>query len=47
MIAEGLIQPDMLVTHHFHLDRVQEAFELVADYRDGVIKAMLDLSSAD
>ncbi len=32
-----------LVTHHFPLDEVQKAFDTVADYRDGVLKAMIDL----
>jgi len=31
------------VTHHFPLDRIEEAFELVAGYGDGVIKAMVEL----
>ena len=30
-----------MVTHHWPLDRVQEAHELVADYRDGVIKGFI------
>jgi len=30
-----------MVTHRFKLDDIQEAFETVAGYRDGVIKAMI------
>lgn len=32
-----------MVTHRFALAHTEEAFELVADYRDGVIKAMIEL----
>jgi len=46
MIARRQIDPAPLLTHHFPLDRLAEAFELVADYRDGVIKAMVTLSAA-
>jgi L-iditol 2-dehydrogenase len=37
------INLDALVTHRFHLDQIQEAFELVAGYRDGVMKAMISM----
>jgi L-iditol 2-dehydrogenase len=30
-------------THRFKLSQTQEAFELVGNYRDGVIKAMIDI----
>jgi len=32
---------DALVTHHFSLTETQPAFDLVAHYRDGVMKAMI------
>jgi L-iditol 2-dehydrogenase len=32
---------DSMVTHRFPLEKIQEAFELVSHYRDGVMKAML------
>jgi hypothetical protein len=32
-----------MATHKFKLDETQEAFKLVADYRDGVIKALIQL----
>lgn len=44
LIAEGQIDMGPLVTHRFPLSRIQEAFELVAAYGDGVIKAIIDLS---
>ncbi|NLH43904.1 MAG: alcohol dehydrogenase catalytic domain-containing protein [Planctomycetes bacterium] len=43
LVASGKVKPDFMVTHHFGLDRIQEAFELVAGYRDGVVKAMIDM----
>ncbi len=45
MMEEGLLNTDRLLTHHFPLKRIQEAFELVAERREGVIKAILDLSA--
>ncbi len=44
MMAEGHIDAAPLVTHHFPLSQIGDAFELVADYRDGVVKAMVDVS---
>jgi L-iditol 2-dehydrogenase len=41
LIESGRIDVDFLVTHRFPLDRAEEAFDLLADYRDGVIKAMV------
>jgi L-iditol 2-dehydrogenase len=43
LIREGRIKPDFMVTHRFSLDRAAKAFELLADYRDGIIKAMVDV----
>ncbi len=44
LVASGAINLDPLVTHHFSLDESQKAFDMVADYRDGVIKAMIDVA---
>ncbi len=35
-----------LITHHFTMDELTDAFELVGAYRDGVVKAMIDVASA-
>ena len=43
LIQEGRIKPDFMITHRFGLDEVDHAFELLADYRDGIIKAMVDI----
>ena len=41
LMASGVIDTDLLVTHRMDLAETQRAFELVADYRDGVLKAMV------
>lgn len=40
-IANGAIRPQFMVTHHFPLTETQQAFDLVDNYGDGVIKAMI------
>jgi L-iditol 2-dehydrogenase len=42
-MAAGQVDLSPLVTHHFDLGQTQEAFERVAEYRDGVVKAMIHL----
>lgn len=46
LIDEGRIEPDFMITHRFSLDRAAEAFELLAGYRDGIIKAIIDVEAA-
>ena len=41
MVAGGKVDVMPLVTHHLPLDRTQEAFEMAAAYRNGVIKAII------
>jgi threonine dehydrogenase-like Zn-dependent dehydrogenase len=43
LINEGRIKPDFMITHRFRLDQVAKALELLGDYRDGIIKAMVDI----
>lgn len=43
LIAEGKISIDFMITHRFKLEQTQQAFDMVADYRDGVIKALIGL----
>ncbi len=43
MISDGRIMPDMMQTHNFILDEISEAFEIVAGYKDGVMKAMIHI----
>ncbi|MCU0473848.1 MAG: alcohol dehydrogenase catalytic domain-containing protein [Bacteroidales bacterium] len=44
MMKSGRIDIKNMVTHRFPFDRTKEAFDLVADYRDGVMKAMIDFN---
>ena len=41
MVRDGLIDLDSLITHHFDLKDAGNAYELVASYKEGVIKAMI------
>jgi len=41
MIADGTINLDAMVTHEFDFAQTAKAFELVADYADDVVKAMI------
>jgi L-iditol 2-dehydrogenase len=42
MMENGSINIKNMVTHRFPFVRTKEAFDLVADYGDGVMKAMID-----
>ena len=42
MINEGIVNVDNWATHRFKLEDTKKAFDLVADYKDGVLKAMID-----
>ncbi len=44
LVSSGTIDVDQLVTHHFPLAESQRAFDLVADYRDGVVKAIVHIA---
>jgi L-iditol 2-dehydrogenase len=41
-MAQGRVQVDFMKTHVFPMDRTGEAFDLVAGYSDGVIKALIE-----
>jgi L-iditol 2-dehydrogenase len=43
LIRTGRIQPDFMITHRFSLDQVARAFELLSDYRDGILKAVVEM----
>ena len=47
LVAEGHVDTGPLLTHRFPLEQIRDAFELVADYRYGVIKAVIELSPAE
>ncbi len=42
LMQNGTIDARNMITHRFPFAGTQEAFDLVADYRDGVMKAMID-----
>ncbi|MGD1045520.1 MAG: alcohol dehydrogenase catalytic domain-containing protein [Bacteroidota bacterium] len=43
LLARGQIHMDSIVTHRFSLEETKQAFDLVANYRDGVMKAMITI----
>ncbi|MCS7306574.1 MAG: alcohol dehydrogenase catalytic domain-containing protein [Thermoguttaceae bacterium] len=42
-MAQGRLDPLWWITHRYPLEKIDEAFELVAQYRDGVLKAIIHL----
>jgi len=42
LIATGRTKIDFMITHRFKLEQTQQAFDMVAEYRDGVIKALIE-----
>jgi L-iditol 2-dehydrogenase len=43
MVRDGLIDVESLVTHRFPLEKAAAAYELVASYKDGVVKAIIEV----
>jgi L-iditol 2-dehydrogenase len=43
LAVSGKVDLEKMVTHHFTLDETDTAFDIVAGYKDGAIKAMIDL----
>ena len=43
LIKNRQVEVDFMATHFFNLEETKKAFELVSGYRDGVIKAMIEL----
>ena len=44
-VQTGMVDVKPLATHLFPLERIAEAFEMVAAYDDGVLRAMIDVSA--
>ena len=42
-ISSGKIKPDFMITHRFKLEQTPEAFDMVSEHRDGVVKALIEL----
>jgi threonine dehydrogenase-like Zn-dependent dehydrogenase len=43
LITSGKAKIDFMLTHRFELDQAKKAFDLVDGYRDGVVKAVIEL----
>ena len=43
LLSQEGVDVSFMVTHRFGLEETAAAFDLVADYRDGVVKAMIEL----
>jgi L-iditol 2-dehydrogenase len=43
LVVSGKIDVEKMVTHHFSLEETPKAFEVVEGYKDGAIKAMINL----
>lgn len=43
LIATGQVDLDAMITHNYCLEQTNEAFNVVADYRDNAVKAMIHL----
>jgi L-iditol 2-dehydrogenase len=41
LISGGKVNVDFMVTHRFGAEQTKEAFDMVAGYRDGVVKALI------
>ena len=41
LLAAGKISCDFMITHKFTFDKTGEAFDIVSNYKDGVIKALI------
>ena len=46
LIHDGHIDPAPLLTHRYPLARLQDAFDLIAGYKDGVIKAVVEVGES-
>ena len=44
LIAEGAIDPSVLVTHRFDFSQIRDAYELFSNHRDGVMKVAVKVS---
>jgi hypothetical protein len=47
VVAAGRVDLKPLVTHRFKLDQVEQAYELFANQRDGVLKVAVPRYSSD
>jgi L-iditol 2-dehydrogenase len=45
LIADGSVDMDTMITHHFPFEKTGVAFDLVDSYNDNVIKAIIDVNA--
>lgn len=45
LVERGMVNITPIASHFFPLDRVNEAFEMVASYHDGVLRAIVQISA--
>ena len=45
MMESGRVDAKNMITHRFPFEKTKEAFDFVADYRDGVMKAVIDIGN--
>jgi len=43
LMAGGKINVERMITHHFDFEDTEKAFEMVSNYKDGVMKAIVDI----
>ena len=43
LLERRRVDMDAMASHHFPLEETRQAFDLVAHYRDGVMKAMISV----
>jgi L-iditol 2-dehydrogenase len=41
LIASGKLSPEFMITHRFNYEKTSEAFDIVANYQDNVVKALI------
>jgi L-iditol 2-dehydrogenase len=42
MLTSGKVNGSAMITHRFPFSKVADAFDMVSNYKDGVMKAMID-----
>jgi L-iditol 2-dehydrogenase len=42
LVTSGKLKLDFMATHKFKIEQSQEAFDMLSNYRDGVVKAMIE-----
>lgn len=45
LVASKKVNIDFMITHRFRPEKAKDAFDLVAEYRDGVIKALIEFTA--